>query len=180
MSLDIARKVLLTESAAIRALVSRLDRSFLKAVDMLYRGRGRVIVIGMGKPGFIAQKISASLASTGSVRWQFEAKGVLRISRDHLPTLPEGLELTLIDAGAEDLDASSDGVTITTPPEKLESVRTVLTQRSVTVDDVIVELVPKNCVELRPAVRQHLEKLEEDLDALDDVQSISTNVREIH
>lgn len=66
MSLDIARKVLLTESAAIRALASRLDRSFLKAVDMLYRGRGRVIVIGMGKPGFIAQKISASLSSTGT------------------------------------------------------------------------------------------------------------------
>lgn len=128
----------------------------------------------------VLSRHGAALATTGSVSWQFEPKGVLRISRDHLPSLPEELELTLIDAGAEDFDASGDGVTITTPPEKLESVRTVLARRSVTVDDAIVELVPKNRVELPPAVRQQLEKLEEDLDALDDVQSVSTNVREIH
>lgn len=64
--LDLARRVLTTEADAIRRLVDRLDASFLKAADMLFTCRGRVIVTGMGKSGIIARKIAATLSSTGT------------------------------------------------------------------------------------------------------------------
>lgn len=66
MSRDTARKVLEIESEAIRELIPRLDESFDRAVDTLHACSGRVVVSGMGKSGLIGQKISATLASTGT------------------------------------------------------------------------------------------------------------------
>jgi arabinose-5-phosphate isomerase len=64
--LELARKVLKTEAAAILALVDRLDDRFSNAVALLCGCRGRVIVSGMGKSGIIARKIAATLSSTGT------------------------------------------------------------------------------------------------------------------
>jgi arabinose-5-phosphate isomerase len=64
--LELARRVLETEAAAILALVDRLDERFERAVTLLHRCRGRVIVTGMGKSGIICRKIAATLASTGT------------------------------------------------------------------------------------------------------------------
>jgi arabinose-5-phosphate isomerase len=68
-ALDLARKVLRVEAAAILALVDRLGDSFETALDLLYHCRGRVIVTGMGKSGIIARKIAATLSSTGTSAW---------------------------------------------------------------------------------------------------------------
>jgi arabinose-5-phosphate isomerase len=61
------------EAAALQSLANRLDstmaESFDEAVNLILKcgeGRGRVIVTGMGKSGIIAQKIAATLSSTGS------------------------------------------------------------------------------------------------------------------
>ncbi len=66
MPRETARKVLETEAEAIRELIPRLDESFDRAVATLLACAGRVVVTGMGKSGIIAQKISATLASTGT------------------------------------------------------------------------------------------------------------------
>jgi arabinose-5-phosphate isomerase len=66
MSRETARKVLETEAEAIRELIPRLDESFDRAVETLLGCAGRVVATGMGKSGIIAQKISATLASTGT------------------------------------------------------------------------------------------------------------------
>ena len=63
---DTARRVLEIEAQAILELAPRLDERFDRAVELLYAGPGRVVVTGMGKSGIIAQKISATLASTGT------------------------------------------------------------------------------------------------------------------
>jgi len=62
-----------TEAAALEALAKRLDgpmlADFNRAVDLVVRcgeGNGRVVVTGMGKSGVIAQKIAATLSSTGT------------------------------------------------------------------------------------------------------------------
>jgi arabinose-5-phosphate isomerase len=62
-----------TEAAALEALAARLEgpmaAGFDRAVELILRcgeGRGRVVVTGMGKSGIIAQKIAATLSSTGS------------------------------------------------------------------------------------------------------------------
>jgi arabinose-5-phosphate isomerase len=66
MSQNVARKVLEIESEAIRELIGRIDGSFDRAVELLFACAGRVVVTGMGKSGIIGQKISATLASTGT------------------------------------------------------------------------------------------------------------------
>ncbi|HEX9052119.1 MAG TPA: KpsF/GutQ family sugar-phosphate isomerase [Anaeromyxobacter sp.] len=62
--LDQGRTVLAAEAAAIAAV--KLDETFAEAVRAILDCKGRVVVTGMGKPGFVAQKISATLASTGT------------------------------------------------------------------------------------------------------------------
>jgi len=65
-SIKTARSVFAIEGKAILDLAKKLDKNFENAVDFLSKSKGRVIVTGMGKPGFIAQKISATLSSTGT------------------------------------------------------------------------------------------------------------------
>lgn len=64
--LDLARKVLETEAAAILALIPRIDSRFDQAVESPRACRGRVILTGMGKLGIISRKIAATLTSTGT------------------------------------------------------------------------------------------------------------------
>jgi arabinose-5-phosphate isomerase len=64
--LSLARKVLQTESAAIMALVDRLDDRFVRAVGLVRDCGGRVVVTGMGKSGIVGRKIAATLSSTGT------------------------------------------------------------------------------------------------------------------
>lgn len=66
IDLDLARKVLETEAAAILALVPRIDARFERAITLLLQCRGRVILTGMGKSGIICRKIAATLTSTGT------------------------------------------------------------------------------------------------------------------
>jgi len=73
-NLEAAREVLDLEGRAILDLARRLDASFSKAVELILETtgeekKGRVIVTGMGKAGLIGQKISATLASTGTPSW---------------------------------------------------------------------------------------------------------------
>jgi arabinose-5-phosphate isomerase len=64
--LTLARRVLETEAAAILALLERLDGRFSCAVELLRTCRGRVIFTGIGKSGIIAQKVAATMTSTGT------------------------------------------------------------------------------------------------------------------
>ena len=61
-----AKKVIEGEIKALRSLVHRLGREFSDAVDVILACEGRVVVTGMGKAGIIGQKVSATLASTGT------------------------------------------------------------------------------------------------------------------
>src|SRR5947209_4984822 len=61
-----ARSVIRHEADALRALESRIDKTFEQAVELMRACTGRIVVTGMGKPWLIGQKISATLASTGS------------------------------------------------------------------------------------------------------------------
>jgi DNA-binding MurR/RpiR family transcriptional regulator len=61
-----AREIIELEGRALAHLAERLDHEFCRAVDALFHCRGSVIASGMGKAGLIAQKIAATLASTGT------------------------------------------------------------------------------------------------------------------
>src|SRR5688572_19695181 len=66
MSKRIARQVIRIERDALTHLLSKVDGRFEKACEIILKSKGRLVVTGMGKPGFIAQKISATLSSTGT------------------------------------------------------------------------------------------------------------------
>jgi arabinose-5-phosphate isomerase len=59
-------RVLSLESKALETLAKSLDATFVKALDLLEKTSGRIIVSGMGKSGHIGKKIAATLASTGT------------------------------------------------------------------------------------------------------------------
>ncbi len=60
------RRVLAAEIAALQAIRQRLDQRFSVVVSRLASCRGRIATCGMGKAGIIAQKIAATLSSTGT------------------------------------------------------------------------------------------------------------------
>lgn len=64
--IEYGREVLAVEIRAIRALEGLLDERFSRAVRAVANSKGRVVVTGVGKSGLIGQKISATLASTGT------------------------------------------------------------------------------------------------------------------
>ena len=61
-----AKKTVLAESEAISNLVNYLDDNFVKSVETIFSSKGRLVVTGIGKSAIIAQKIVATLNSTGT------------------------------------------------------------------------------------------------------------------
>ncbi len=64
--LNSARKTIEAEIAGLNSLLEFLGDSFVQAIDTILQSKGRVIVSGMGKSGHIANKIAATMASTGT------------------------------------------------------------------------------------------------------------------
>lgn len=66
MTIKHAIDVLKIEADGILKMIDRIDEEFTKAVDTIYRSKGRLIVSGIGKPGIVGRKIVATLNSTGT------------------------------------------------------------------------------------------------------------------
>ncbi|MFT5217677.1 MAG: arabinose-5-phosphate isomerase, partial [Glaciecola sp.] len=64
--ISVAKKTIDTESKAIKNLVDLIDDSFADAIEYIYNSTGRVIITGIGKSAIIANKIVATLNSTGT------------------------------------------------------------------------------------------------------------------
>ena len=64
--LKIAKETINMESNAIANLSNLLDDNFSKSVELIYNSKGRVIITGIGKSAIIANKIVATLNSTGT------------------------------------------------------------------------------------------------------------------
>ena len=63
---EIGKEVLRIESETIHGLIGKIHDSFSSAVSAIVECTGVIVVTGMGKTGIIAQKISATFASTGT------------------------------------------------------------------------------------------------------------------
>lgn len=67
IDLNITKEVLKTELSSIyNVLYNVVDKHFFEFINKIYQSKGRVVVIGMGKSGYVAKKISATLSSTGT------------------------------------------------------------------------------------------------------------------
>jgi len=64
--ISVAKRVLDIESSAISGLKKNLDQNFIDACELCFNCQGKIIVMGLGKSGHIADKIAATFASTGT------------------------------------------------------------------------------------------------------------------
>lgn len=62
----IAKATIATEAAGLAKLAETVGEEFVRVAELIYSGRGRVVVTGIGKSGHIGQKIAATLSSTGT------------------------------------------------------------------------------------------------------------------
>lgn len=65
MILENGRDVIRKEAEAVAELADRLDDNFVKAVELVLKCKGRVIITGMGKSGLVGKKVAATFSSTG-------------------------------------------------------------------------------------------------------------------
>ena len=120
-------------------------------------------------------KNGGSLGVTGSVSFMFDKKGVLVIERT--PDSDEDeMMMTVLDAGAEDMQTMDDAFEVTTDPNECSAVREKLEAQGLTFLSAEVQMIPQNTVV--PADEETLQKVQKLLEMLednDDVQNVWHN-----
>ena len=64
--IKIAKKVITDEINGLEILSKKIDKSFVKTINILKKTNGKIVVTGVGKSGIIAKKIASTLSSTGT------------------------------------------------------------------------------------------------------------------
>ncbi len=113
------------------------------------------------------------LGEPGSVSYLFEKKGMIVVDRSQVEE-DRLLEISL-DAGAEDVRAEGQQFEIVCPPEKFEALRSKLLEEKITYQLAEVSLQPKSTIRLDRETAIKVLKLVNDLEDLDDVQSVAAN-----
>ena len=122
----------------------------------------------------IFTRSGGSLGESGCVAWLFQQRGVINVKAEDRDK--DELSLQAIDLGAEDVSAESDYVTVYTTPAKLEEVRTALEKEKISVESAEVSMIPKQTIDLDEKQSVQTMRLLENLEELDDVQSVASNV----
>ncbi len=126
----------------------------------------------------IFSKHGGSLGAMGSVAWQFETKGQILIqrveSREQRVEIPQ-LELLAIEAGAEDVRESEEGLEIYTTPEQLHTVKTALEKAGAVIAQAEIIKESSQGVELATEQKAAVETLFAELEDNEDVVAVHTS-----
>lgn len=182
MMLEKARQANMPKANIERAIARVADKSAAALIEETYEG------YGPGGAGIIIEvatdnknrtmpevrntlsKNGGRMADPGSVMFQFARKGWIEISETGEETM-----LTVLDAGAEDVEETPEGMFITTAPSDLMKVRQTLIDAGLTVTNAELKYLPTSEVELSAEDSEKLEKLLDAIDDLDDVTAVHTN-----
>ncbi len=122
----------------------------------------------------IFSKAGGQLAGSGAVAWQFEPRGVISVPREGVD--PDEVALMAIDAGASDVETTTDPLEIYTEPGDLEAVRGTLEKAGVAIESGDVAMIAKQTITVDTGkARQNL-RLVEHLEDVDDVQRVTSNL----
>jgi len=121
----------------------------------------------------IFARAGGNLGESGSVSWNFDARGVINVAPDARD--PDDVALYAIDAGAEDVQVGDGAIDVYTAPADLEKVKKALEEHHVRVESAEAALVPKTTVQLDERTAVQILRLVEKLEALDDVQKVYFN-----
>jgi len=119
-------------------------------------------------------RAGGSLASAGSVGWQFEKKGFITLSGEKLDF--DSVFMTAADAGADDVVDEDGTIVVNTPREMFSAVETALTDNGYEVADAELRWEAKNESEIAVEKAVQNMKLMEQLEELDDVQGVASNL----
>ena len=119
----------------------------------------------------ILAKNGGRLGTAGSVNWMFEKKGAVIIPKGNIQN-PDELELTLIDAGAEDIQENEDALTVTTTLENVEKVKEAVEKNQTQVEYAGIDLVPKNKQTVGQDLLEKIKKLVTELEDYDEVNNV--------
>ena len=121
----------------------------------------------------IFTKHGGNLGGAGSVAYMFKPKGVIAIAADK--TTEDKLMEIALEAGADDIQAETQGFTVYTSQHDFEAVRAAIQKAGIEPDEAEVKKLAENNITLEGAKAQQLLKLVEALDDNDDVQSVWDN-----
>ncbi len=124
----------------------------------------------------ILSEYSATLASQGSVTYLFQRKGVVRIPGGLPSDRREEVELALIDAGAEDIEDTEDATEVSSAPNDLAKVAEAAQKLGLNVESAEFEWIPSTLVETDEEKGTQVAELIEELEALDDVSHVYSNL----
>ncbi|MFH1098798.1 MAG: YebC/PmpR family DNA-binding transcriptional regulator [Candidatus Uhrbacteria bacterium] len=145
-------------------------------IECLTDNRNRAL----GEVKGVCREHQTTLASEGSVRWQFQRCGVVRAAlaaEQQSKAAAEQAELALIEAGAEDIREDGGQFIVLTKVENLQKVREAVERIGLSISDAGLEWIPKQVVDVPDAEREKIESFLGALDELDDVQETYTNAR---
>jgi len=130
----------------------------------------------VGEVKSIVSKNGGSIGNQGSVMWMFEKKGVVGISDILKIPNRDSFELSMIEAGAEDISFSGDGVQIVCEVKDLKIAVEAAEKAGVKPGAAGIEFIAKNTTEVTdPVVQKQIEEFIEVVEENDDVDVVFTN-----
>jgi YebC/PmpR family DNA-binding regulatory protein len=122
----------------------------------------------------VFNKAGGSMASAGSVAWQFEQKGYIQVSGEKLDF--DTVFMVAAEAGADDVVNEEDAILVYTPREQFAAVETALSDNGYSIEESELRWVAKNETALDPDKALKNMRLMGELEELDDVQSVASNL----
>lgn len=120
-------------------------------------------------------KKGGTIASPGSVTFNFDRKGVIQVLKKNAKE--DDLFLAATEAGAEDFEAADDTFIITTAPDQLIQVKEKLDELGIPTEEAELQMIPKLYVECDPEAQKMNLELIDYLEALDDVDAVYHNMK---
>lgn len=120
--------------------------------------------------------------SLGTVAWNFETKGVLRVKKEEVEAKnisAEDFEMELIDAGADDLKKEEEGIIIYTKIEDWQKVNQFLEKKGIKAESAEIEYVAKEEMEASAEDYAKIEKFITALEENEDVSDYYSNVKNV-
>ena len=133
----------------------------------------------LGEIKQILNQNNGKLADSGSVKWMFERKGYVAINTNNQDSkIKEELEITAIEAGAEDIYWNNDILDIYTKPEEIEKIKKILEEKGIQLEPSTLDWVAKEEIEVDQKTKDACQKFFELLDENDAIQEIYSNLKE--
>ncbi len=120
-------------------------------------------------------KKGGTVASPGSVTFNFDHKGVIQVLKKN--AIEDELFLAASEAGAEDFDSTDDAFIITTPPDQLIQVKEKLDQLGIKCEEAELQMIPKLYIDCDAETQKLNLELIDYLESLDDVDAVYHNMK---